>query len=292
MAIKAKDQVTVLDITDAYSVILTSEAYTFVGNTSGAPSGLSCSTQVVAYQGNTQCTKVTVTVTPPTGIKADIAGNNGVSPTITFTTTATVTSSCEATIAVKIDDTTINKKFSFSVAKQGSTGETGPQGPTGATGTSVTKTTRYYKLQDSTAAVPSVPTTNPPSGWTTTEPTYESGKSLYFVDVTVFSNGSVLYSAVSLSSSYKAASDVKNQVDEIKMNYRFDDDGQYIGKEGSDTVVHTVNDKMSIEINKVPVTEVTTSGLASRSADISLLRIGQFAVVAPNNGILELHWHN
>ena len=715
MAIKAKDQVTVLDITDAYSVILTSEAYTFVGNTSGAPSGLSCSTQVVAYQGSTQCTKVTVTVTPPTGIKADIAGNNGVSPTITFTTTATVTSSCEATITVKIDDTTINKKFSFSVAKQGNTGsagkgiksttvtyqagssgttaptgtwvssppkttaaapymwtktvitytdnttstsysvgstpegiqvggrnlilnskgdtkagffkrfpivtdeygeatlkskgagasidlvpaflldcrdytvgeqvtwsydimytawnfptgtnrhelwmgqrylgipagqtgtgawrkvtqhdlpivgvdgcelnkwyhaevtltipeqaspnigtrsgiifynsnsdveasftvrfknvklergniatdwtpaledgiasidveyylstsatslaggswsttaptwvngkymwsrtvktdgvgnktyspsqngvciagakgdtgatgakgdtgaagkgvksiieqyykstsatslaggswsttypgwengkyiwtrsaitytdsttpvyttaicvtgqkgetgakgdkgengetgpqgpqgekgatgETGPQGDTGATGTSVTKTTRYYKLQDSTAAAPSVPTTNPPSGWITTEPTYQLGKLLYFVDVTVFSNGSVSYSAVSLSSSYKAASDVKDQVDEIKMNYRFDDDGQYIGKEGSDTVVHTTNDKMAIEIDKVPVTEVTTSGLASRSADISLLRIGQFAIVAPNDGILELHWHN
>ena len=31
--IKAADQVTVLDVTDAYSVILTSEAYTFVGDT-------------------------------------------------------------------------------------------------------------------------------------------------------------------------------------------------------------------------------------------------------------------
>lgn len=123
--IKAKDQVTVLDITDAYSVFLTSEAYTFVGNTSGAPPGLSCSTQVVAYQGSTSVQKVTVTVTPPSGITANIAGNGGSSPTITFTTTSTITASCEATIAVKIDDTTINKKFSFSVAKQGSTGSAG-----------------------------------------------------------------------------------------------------------------------------------------------------------------------
>lgn len=146
--IKAKDQVTVLDITDAYSVILTSEAYTFVGNTSGAPSGLSCSTQVVAYQGSTPVQKITVTVTPPSGITANIAGNGGNSPTITFTTTSTITASCEATIAVKIDDTTINKKFSFSVAKEGSAGkgikstsityQAGSFGTTAPTGTWVT----------------------------------------------------------------------------------------------------------------------------------------------------------
>lgn len=277
--IKAKDQVTVTDITDAYSVILTSEAYTFVGNTSGAPSGLSCSTQVVAYQGSTSVQKVSVTVTPPSGITANIAGNGGSSPTITFTTTSTITASCEATIAVKIDDTTINKKFSFSVAKQG---------VTGATGTSVTKTTRYYKLQDSTAAVPSVPTTNPPSGWTTTEPTYQSGKLLYFVDITVFSNGSVSYSAVSLSSSYKAASDVKNQVDEIKMYYRFDDDGQYIGKEGSDTTLQLINDGMNILVGEIPVTKVTTRGFFAKQTTVDLLKIGDYVVTADHDGLLRI----
>ena len=279
MAIKAKDQVTVTDITDAYSVILTNEAYTFVGNTSGAPSGLSCSIQVVAYQGSTSVQKVSVTVTPPSGITANIADNGGSSPTITFTTTSTITASCEAAIAVKIDDTTINKKFSFSVAKQG---------VTGATGTSVTKTTRYYKLQDSTAAVPSVPTTNPPSGWTTTEPTYQSGKFLYFVDVTVFSNGSVSYSAVSLSSSYKAASDVKDQVDEIKMNYRFDDDGQYIGKEGSDTTLQLANDRMNILVGEIPVTKITTRGFFAKQTTVDLLKIGDYVITADHDGLLRI----
>lgn len=279
MAIKAKDQVTVTDITDAYSVILTNEAYTFVGNTSGAPSGLSCSIQVVAYQGSTSVQKVSVTVTPPSGITANIADNGGSSPTITFTTTSTITASCEAAIAVKIDDTTINKKFSFSVAKQG---------VTGATGTSVTKTTRYYKLQDSTAAVPSVPTTNPPSGWTTTEPTYQSGKLLYFVDITVFSNGSVSYSAVSLSSSYKAASDVKDQVDEIKMNYRFDDDGQYIGKEGSDTTLQLTNDRMNILVGEIPVTKITTRGFFAKQTTVDLLKIGDYVITADHDGLLRI----
>ena len=126
MAVKAKAQITVFDMTDAYSVILTSEAFTFAGNTSGAPAGLSCSTQAVAYCGGMQCKKVTIgTVSCPTGISAAITNNGTASPTITFKTTVTVTASCEATIPVTVDDVTINKKFSFSVAKTGATGAAG-----------------------------------------------------------------------------------------------------------------------------------------------------------------------
>lgn len=118
--VKATTEVTLIDITDAYSVILTSEAYTFIGNTTGAPSGLSCTTQVVAYCGSDLCSKVTIgTVTCPTGISATITNNNTSSPTITFKTTTTVSSACEATIPVTVDDVTVNKKFSFAVAKTG-----------------------------------------------------------------------------------------------------------------------------------------------------------------------------
>lgn len=72
----------------------------------------------------------------------------------------------------------------------------------------VQSVTRYYLLQSSTSAVPSKPTTNPPGGnWVTAEPTYTSGStnSLYFTDCTVFSDGTFVYSDVSLSSSYEAA---------------------------------------------------------------------------------------
>lgn len=68
--------------------------------------------------------------------------------------------------------------------------------------------TTYYLLQSSTAAAPTKPTTNPPGGnWQTTEPSYTSGSTntLYFVDLTVMTNGSYSYSAVSKSSSYEAA---------------------------------------------------------------------------------------
>lgn len=75
-------------------------------------------------------------------------------------------------------------------------------------------TTRYYLLQSSTSPAPSAPSTNPPTGsWSDTEPTYTSGStnSLYFCDLTVFSDSTWAYSSVSLSSSYEAAKEAYNQ---------------------------------------------------------------------------------
>lgn len=73
--------------------------------------------------------------------------------------------------------------------------------------------TRYYKLQSSTASAPSKPTTNPPSGWTDSEPSYTSGSTntLYFCDITVFSDGTWSASTVSKSSSYEAAKEAYNK---------------------------------------------------------------------------------
>ena len=72
---------------------------------------------------------------------------------------------------------------------------------------------RYYKLQSSTLAKPSKPTTNPPSGWSDTEPAYVSGSTntLYFVDCNVYSDKSFSFSEVSKSSSYEAAKDAWNK---------------------------------------------------------------------------------
>lgn len=143
MAIKSADQITIIDVTDAYSVMLTSEAYTFVGNISGAPSGQSCSTEAVAFCGTNQCTSVSVdksAIVLPSGISATVENNGSSKVKITFTTTATIANACEATIPVVVDGITVNKKFSFAVAKtgatgaQGATGAKGDKGDTGATG--------------------------------------------------------------------------------------------------------------------------------------------------------------
>lgn len=81
----------------------------------------------------------------------------------------------------------------------------------------ISSVTRYYKLQSSTTIVPPKPTTNPPSGWTTTEPSYSSGSTdtLYFVDCTVMTNGTFSYSEVSVSSSYEAAKEAYNKASAV-----------------------------------------------------------------------------
>ena len=151
MAIKSADQITIIDVTDAYSVILTSEAYTFVGGTNGVASGNSCTTQAVAFCGNAQCQSVSVDqskITCPTGISASVAGSGTPSVTITFTTNATVSVACEATIPVEVDGITVNKKFSFAVAKTGATGQTG------AAGKGISSTVIEYQKSTSGTAVP------------------------------------------------------------------------------------------------------------------------------------------
>lgn len=84
----------------------------------------------------------------------------------------------------------------------------------GDAGRGTQNVTRYYILQSSAAAAPSKPTTNPPpSGWDDTEPSYTSGSTntLYFCDLTVFSDGTWAYSEVSKSSSYEAAKEAYNK---------------------------------------------------------------------------------
>lgn len=89
-------------------------------------------------------------------------------------------------------------------------------------------TYRYYLLQSSTLAAPSKPTTNPPpSSWNDAEPTYTSGStnSLYYVDLTVFTNGDFQYSNVSLSTAYEAAKEAYNKAQNVKTDL----DGMQIG---------------------------------------------------------------
>ena len=100
----------------------------------------------------------------------------------------------------------------------GGTGAQGAQGPQGEKGVDVTATCRYYLLQASNLSAPSKPTRNPPGGsWSETEPSYTSGSTntLYFVDLTVFSDGTWAYSSVSKSSAYEAAKEAYNKAQQV-----------------------------------------------------------------------------
>lgn len=178
MAIKAADQLTIIDVTDAYSVMLTSEAYTFVGGTGGAASGQSCTTEAVAFCGTNQCSSVNVTaadIVCPTGISAAVANSGTSKVKITFTTTATISAACEATIPVVVDGITMNKKFSFAVAKAGTNG---------TNGTSVTVSSTSITYQVGTSG-----TTKPTGEWSTTIPTVGTGKYLWTKTVVKYSDG-------------------------------------------------------------------------------------------------------
>ena len=175
MAIKSADQITIVDVTDAYSVMLTSEAYTFVGSISGAAAGLTCETEAVAFCGTNQCTAVSVdekNIICPTGISASVTNSGTAKVKITFTTTATVSDACEATIPVVVDGITVNKKFSFAVAKAGQNG------------TSVTVKSTSVTYQVGTSG------TNKPTGtWGTTVPTVEDGQYLWTKTIVQYSDG-------------------------------------------------------------------------------------------------------
>lgn len=189
MAIKSADQITIVDVTDAYSVMLTSEAYTFIGGTGGAGAGASCTTDVVAFCGTNQCTSVNVNaadITCPAGISATVANSGTTKVTVTFKTTATVSSACEATIPVVVDGITMNKKFSFAVAKAGTNG---------TNGTSVTVKSTSVTYQVSTSG-----TTAPTGTWQTAVPSVPNGQFLWTKTVVTYSDEK---STTSYSVSYK-----------------------------------------------------------------------------------------
>ena len=186
MAIKSQGQITVVDVTDAYSVMLTSEAYTFVGSPSGVAIGQSCTTEAVAFCGSNQSTSVSVTagdIICPTGISAKVENSGTAKVKITFTTTAVFSDSCEATIPVVVDGITVNKKFSFAVAKAG------------FNGTSVTVTSTSVTYQVSTSG-----TTKPSGEWHTTVPEVANGQFLWTKTYVKYSDGK---ETTSYSVSYK-----------------------------------------------------------------------------------------
>lgn len=115
-----------MDITDGYSVTLSSEAYVFPGTTTSAVAGSTCSTQVKAFAGGSQiaCAVNVSSIICPTGITVTSDGNS-TAPTLTFTASAQFTSAGDVTIPVSVAGLTINKQFSVSFARSGSDGQDG-----------------------------------------------------------------------------------------------------------------------------------------------------------------------
>ena len=137
MAIKAVNQIDVIDLTDGYSVVLTNENYTFLGTTNAVNGTQTTTTKVMALCGSEQVPCKVGTIQGATGITA-VSDGKSPEPTITITATSALTKSGNITIPIIVNgEITINKVFSYSIAfkgNTGATGATGAQGPQGATG--------------------------------------------------------------------------------------------------------------------------------------------------------------
>lgn len=183
MAVKSSNQITLIDLTDAYSVILTNDNHTWIGDTDSVKNTQTTTTQVMALCGSEQVPCTVGTISPPTGISA-VSDGKSPSPTITITATSALTTGGSFNIPIVVDGgITINKVFSWGIAF------TGAKGSQGATGKGISSTEVTY--QSSTSG-----TTVPTGTWGTSIPTVSAGQYLWTKTVTTYtdSTSSTAYS--------------------------------------------------------------------------------------------------
>ena len=187
MSIKSSDQISIVDITDAYSVILTNDSYTFPGTTAAAKAG-SCTTQIIAMRGSEQiaATVNLNNVTKPTGITVT-KDTDATSPTLTITASTSFTAAGVVRIPVVVDgDITINKDFSVAIAftgAKGSKGDKGDKGDTGDTGKGVSSVAITYQAGSSN-------TTAPTGTWASTPSAVSEGQYLWTKIVFTYTDSS------------------------------------------------------------------------------------------------------
>ena len=128
---------------DAYTVILTNESHTFVGDTTKAVAG-STTIGVQAFKGSTQVAATIGTITGQvTGLTTSISNNSSLTASVTVSvTTSLTTQGGTLTIPITVDAVTVNKVFSWTLKLNGKDGSRGASwfSGTGITGTSTTPT--------------------------------------------------------------------------------------------------------------------------------------------------------
>ncbi len=107
-------------------------------------------------------------------------------------------------------------------------------------------------------------------------------------ELDVLANGVRISVAESIEKINNVSDDLQEQIREIRMNYDFTADGQYIGKKDSDTMMRLVNDMMQILVSGVAVTTVDKAGLTASEANVRTLHMGDYTWLLGNDGHLML----
>ena len=205
MAIKASNQVSVIDITDGYSVILTNDSYTFLGDTDSVSTTQSTTSQIVAMCGSEIVSCTMGEVTCPNGLSV-VSDNKTPSPTLTITATSALTKAGTIDIPIKIGDITIVKKFSFAIAFTGAKGDKGDKG----TGVTIKSKAIEYLAGSSG-------TTAPTGTWQSTIPTVPQGQYLWTRTTVTYSDGN---QTVSYSAARQGVNGTSPTVSSSKVQYQ------------------------------------------------------------------------
>ena len=123
MAIRTSDQISIVDLTDGYSVNLSSDAFTFAGDTTKVKSTQTFTTVVQAYCGSSAVSAAvdTRSLSLPTGLSVT-SDEDAVSPTLTFTATTALTLAILTSFGGMVDlpivvdgEITVHKRIALSM---------------------------------------------------------------------------------------------------------------------------------------------------------------------------------
>lgn len=164
----AYGEITVANMTEPFTVMLTNEAQQFATDSNRkVTSAQSYYTDIIVIRGSQERTDYTIgNITSGSGITVSKSSKR-----VTFSVSAGATIGADTgviEIPITLDGQTVKKQFSWSCGKQG------PQGVKGKDGTSVKITSKSVTYQTSTSG-----TTAPTGTWSTTVPTVANGQYLW-----------------------------------------------------------------------------------------------------------------
>ncbi len=130
MAIRTSDQISIVDLTDGYSVNLSSDAFTFAGDTTKVKSTQTFTTVVQAFCGSSTVSAAvdTTSLSLPAGLSVT-SDEDAASPALTFTATTALTQATLTSFGGMVDlpilvdgEITVHKRIALAIALTGSTG--------------------------------------------------------------------------------------------------------------------------------------------------------------------------
>lgn len=279
MAVKASDQISVVDLTDGYSVMLTSDAASFAANASGkALAATTFVTQVIAMRG-TEAIQPSITAADiecPTNISASVSTSSpysALNPGISITVAAAFTGdNAVVTIPVNLENgITIEKKFTISASKTGAAGTsyyTHIRYGTSSSGAGMTPTpsatTTYIGIYVGTSS--SAPTSA--SSYTWSKYAGDNGSSSYThvrysanadgTDFVTTPTSETIYVGIAITNSAAAPT--------AKGSYTW---SKYVGDDGADAVTMTITSSNGTIFKNTSIATTLTAHVYQSGAEVT-----------------------